>query len=614
MPSTNSPETTTFRPETTMAAVDQTNDASGGASSQPDLEAAEEKGDTDDTSVNDGKINGRSKGQIAVIMLALCLAVLLAALDATIITTALPTISEHFNSSAGYVWIGSAYLLANASATPSWAKFSDIFGRKPMLLFANVIFFVGSLVAGLANSIGMLIAARAVQGIGAGGLSVLASIVVGDLIPLRIRGGFYGIIGAMWAVALSIGPIIGGALTENVSWRWCFYINLPVDGLAFFILVFFLDVKTPRTPILEGLKAIDWVGALLVVGATLMFLFGLEYGGQSAPWDSAKVICLIVFGVVTFAIFLIWDWKFAKFPIMPTQLFASTTNCATLGAIFFHGIVFIAGTYYLPLYFQTVRGASPIMSGVDLLPTAVSLGLSSVATGAFVGITGKFLPPIWFGFFFMTLGFGLYIDIDATSNWAKLILYQIVASVGIGPLFQAPIVALQAHIHPRDIGTGTATLSFVRALATSIGVVVGNVVYTNQFEKNLKGLSSSLSPQELSSLTSGEASDSTGLINSLPQPAKSEVQAAFAASLQPMWIMYCCFAAAGLIVSLFIKPKKLTSEHEETKTGLEAEHANAEARAAEKASKGLRKDQREGSMSGSQQQDDEKKDQDVESA
>lgn len=298
---------------------------------------------------------------------------------------------------------------------------------------------------------------------------------------------------------------------------------------------------------------------------------------------------------------------------MPIQIFSSVTNCATLGTVFFHGIVFIAGTYYLPLFFQAVRGATPILSGVYLLPTALAIGFSSIATGIFVGKTGMFLPPIYAGFFFMALGFGLYINIAANSSWAKLILYQIIASIGIGPLFQAPIVALQAHINPRDIGTGTATLGFVRALATSIGVVLGDVVYSNQLSNKILGLSLELTPQESAALSGGIASASTGLIDQLPQPQKSDVRTTFADSLQPMWIMYCCFAAVGLIIMFSIKRKQLTSEHEETKTGLEAEKANAEARAAEKAAKNQPKSQNMDSPPESRHRDDEKMNHDIES-
>ena len=360
--------------------------------------------------------NGRSKGKVAVIMLALGLAVFLAALDVTIVTTALPTISEEFHSASGYTWIGSAFLLANAASIPSWGKVSDIFGRKPMLLAANVIFMVGSLVAALSNSIGMLIAARAVQGLGGGGLVILVNITIGDLFSLRTRGAFYGIIGGVWAIASSIGPIIGGAFTQKVTWRWCFYVNLPLDGLAFFILLFFLDLKTPKTPLMEGLKAIDWVGSLLVVGATLMFLFGLQYGGETYPWDSAIVLCLLIFGGLTFALFILYEWKVPTYPVMPLGLFKKRSNIATLSVVFIHGVVFISGSYYLPLYFQSVRGASPIKSGVYILPTAVALSAGSIGTGIFVKKSGLFLPPIWFGMLMMTLGYGLFVDFDATSS------------------------------------------------------------------------------------------------------------------------------------------------------------------------------------------------------
>ena len=559
--------------------------ASSGSSQEGVAGTPEEENGGEKKGGQEGQLEGRSKGKIALIMLALCMAVFLAALDVTIITTALPTISEAFHSTAGYTWIGSAFLLANAASIPSWGKISDIFGRKPMLLFANVIFMVGSLVAALSNSIGMLIAARAVQGIGGGGLIILVNIVIADLFSLRNRGAFYGMIGAVWAIASSIGPIIGGAFTQSVTWRWCFYINLPLDGIAFFILLFFLDIKTPRTPIIEGLKAIDWVGSLTIVGGTLMFLFGLQFGGVSQPWDSAEVLCLLIFGVLLWVVFGIWEWKFAVYPMMPMGIFSSVSKAATLGVVFFHGFVFISGSYYLPLYFQAIRGAGPIASGVDLLPTAIALAISSVGTGVFVKKSGMFLPPIYFGLFMMTLGYGLFIDFDAHTTWTKLIIFQIIAGLGIGPLFQAPIIALQAHINPRDIGTATATLGFVRQLATSSSVVIGEVVFQNEMQKKGQILARVLGPKLGEQLGGGNAGANTRLIDSLPANEKSVVRVAFADSLQPMWIMYTVFAAVGLLTSLLIRKKVLSGQHEETKTGMEAEKEHAAEREAEREAK-----------------------------
>lgn len=375
--------------------------------------------------------------KITIIMASLCMALFLAALDITIISTALPTIAGVFKaSSADYTWIGSSYLLACASSVPLWGKISDIWGRKPIILVANVIFMIGSLISALANSVGMLIAGRVVQGIGGGGLVILCNICVSDLFSMRDRAKYFGVLGGVWAIASGIGPVLGGVFTEKVSWRWCFYINLPLDGLAFLLLVLFLKLETPKTPIIAGLKSIDWVGVLLIVGGVIMFLFGMESGGQTKSWDSVYTICLIVFGIFTIFLFFINEWRFAKYPIMPLRLFKETSNMASLGVCFCHGFVFIGGTYYLPLYFQTVLEATPILSGVYLFPLVLSLSAGAIGVGIFIKNVGKYRPPIWFGMTLMTLGFGLFIDLDAHANWPKIIIFQIIAGIGVGPNFQ----------------------------------------------------------------------------------------------------------------------------------------------------------------------------------
>ncbi|KAL6711839.1 hypothetical protein ACN47E_002882 [Coniothyrium glycines] len=525
----------------------------------------------------------RSKLKIAVIMFSLAVAVLLVALDITIVTTALPTISEEFRSAAGYTWIGSSYLIACSAATPIWGKVSDIFGRKPILLVTNAIFFVGSLLAGVSVNIDMLIAARVIQGIGGGGLITLVNISISDLFSVRDRGAYFGVIGGVWALASSLGPVVGGLFTQKVSWRWCFYINLPFDGVAFLIILFFLDIKTPRTPLRKGLKAVDWLGSLTMVGAVTMFLLGLEFGGISYPWDSATVLCLIIFGVVMVGIFFMIEWRVAPYPLMPLDLFSKRSNIAALATCFFHAFVFISGNYFLPLYFQAVLGATPILSGVYLLPQAVALSFMSMITGIFIKKTGQYLPLIWGGMFLMTLGFGLFIDFDVNSPWVKIIIFQIIAGIGVGPNFQAPLIALQSLVPKRDIATATATFGFTRNLGSAISVVVGSVVFNNEMKKKQSELAAALGPQTAQRFGGGSAGANVGLIQSLPENQKLVARTAFADSLSTMWILYACFAAFGLIASLCIKRNVLNKKYEEAQTGLEAEKAKRVEREAERA-------------------------------
>lgn len=258
-------------------------------SSDPQLEAAhddKEQGPPGSAPpVSEDPEAGRTKLETLMIMLSLCTTLFLAALDMTIISTAIPTIATEFKSSQGYVWIGSAYLLGNAACVPTWGKVSDIFGRKPMIISAVVIFWIGSLLCAVSQNMAMLIACRAVQGIGGGGIITLANIAVSDLFSMRNRGMYFGILGMVWAVAGALGPILGGVFTTKVSWRWCFYVNLPLSGVGLLILVFFLKLHNPKTPVKQGLVAIDWAGSILVVGGTVMGLLGLEFGGHFLPLE-----------------------------------------------------------------------------------------------------------------------------------------------------------------------------------------------------------------------------------------------------------------------------------------------------------------------------------------
>ncbi|KAI3319635.1 MFS general substrate transporter [Xylariaceae sp. AK1471] len=520
----------------------------------------------DDESPQEG---GRTALEMAVIMLALCSALFLAALDATIVTTALPTIVSEFNSPSGYTWVGAAYTLASSATVPSWGKISDIWGRKPILLLAVGIFWIGSLISALSVNIGQLIAGRAIQGGGGGGVIVLINITVSDLVSLRKRGQYYGIFGGVWALASAIGPILGGVFTSKVTWRWCFWINLPISGVGFFMLLFVLKLHNPRTPVRQGLAAIDWLGSALIIGATLQLLFALEFGGVTYPWKSVTVIVLLVFSVITFGLAIVVEKYVAVYPVIPLRLFKSLRNCVAFGTCFVHGAVFISGSYYLPLYFQAVVGSSSLLSGAYLLAYALPLSLGSASTGIWMKKTGQYLPAVIFGMFFLTLGFGLFIDLGSPVNWAKLVIYQIVAGIGVGPNFQSPLIALHSGLEPKDIAAATSTFQFIRQLATSISIVIGGVVFQNGMQKQYPTLLAELGPELANQLSGGSAGANVGLVASLQGEQGRVARDAFWHSLQEMFIVFTAIAAVGLVISPFIGRRKLSNQHTEYKTGLQ---------------------------------------------
>ncbi|QQK48165.1 MFS drug transporter, putative [Penicillium digitatum] len=489
------------------------------------------------------------KNKIIVVMTALCLAVFLAALDMTIISTALPTIAAQFDASeSGFSWIASAYLLANAACVPLWGKISDIWGRKSIIVLANVIFLAGSLICALAHNMATIIAGRAVQGVGGGGILILANISVSDLFSLRDRPMYYGLFGATWAIAGALGPIVGGAFTTNVTWRWCFYLNLPVGGVSLFILVLFLHIESPKTPFWAGLRCIDWTGTFLIIGGTLMFLFGLEFGGVNYPWASPTVICLIIFGVFTWALAMFLEWKLAKFPIIPPRLFNEWYNILVLLICFCHGFTFIAATYYLPLYFQTVLQSNPIMSVMKK--------------------TGRFRELIIGGMALMALGFGLFIDFKAYASWPRIIIFQLITGLGVGPNFQAPLVAFQANIRPADMATATATFGFVRQLSTSMSIVLGTVIYQNMMSQQSAKLIASLGAETAATVVASFGGTSKSLVSRLTPSQRKVVLGAYTHALNRMWIFYTCMACLGFVLAIFIRRRELTRNHTIQKTGL----------------------------------------------
>ncbi|EMC97523.1 hypothetical protein BAUCODRAFT_130645 [Baudoinia panamericana UAMH 10762] len=513
----------------------------------------------------------RTKLRLWAILIGLYLALFLAALDATIMATAIPTISAHFNSGSAYVWIAAAYILAGAAAGPIWAKCSDIWGRKPVVLTAVVVFAAASIFAALSVNISMLIAGRALQGTAAGGLMQLVLITISDMFSMRSRVLYLGLTEVIWAIAGGAGPLVGGAFTELVSWRWCFYVNLPFAAVSFLLLLLFLDVHNPRTKFSDGIGAIDWFGLVSMLAVTLMLLLGLDFGGVFFPWSSPKVICLIVFGTAMVGCFLFSEKRLAKFPLMPLSVFNNRSNAGAFIVGLSQGMCFIAAEYYMPLYFQSVKAASPLRSGLLILPITVSEAAFGIFSGIFMHRTGRYRELIWVGLLIMTVGTGLYINFGVNTSIAMLVGFMLVEGSGCGLLFEAPIISIQNTVSQGDTSMATATFGFLRNIATSTSIVVGGVVFQNGMVKQASALrSAGLDATLVQKLTGGQAAANTELVRTLADAAQRfAVQKAFATSLQSMWIMYTCIAAVGLVAGLLIRQQDLSQEHTETRTGIE---------------------------------------------
>ncbi|KAI1392652.1 major facilitator superfamily domain-containing protein [Hypoxylon trugodes] len=513
----------------------------------------------------------RTKLRIYAILLALYLVLFIAALDQTIIATSIPIISASLQSASGYVWIGGAYLLANAAAGPIWARCSDIWGRKPALLGAVGIFAVASIIAALSINMPMLIAGRALQGTAGAGLFQLVTITISDLFSMRKRPLYLGLLGVMWAVAASAGPLIGGAFTELVNWRWCFWINLPSCGLSFVLLLLFLDVHNPRTKLRDGVKAIDWYGIISILAVTLLLLLGLDFGGAIFPWNSPKVICLIVFGAFMIGFFLFSEKRLAKYPLIPLGMFKNRSTNAAFLVGFAHSMVSIGVEYYLPLYFQSVKQASPLRSGILILPMIVTEAVVDIFTGILIHRTGRYREIAWLGAALMTLGTGLYINFRTETSIAMIAGFEIVGGIGIALLFQVPMLAIQNSVSQADTASATASLGFIRNLATSLSIVLGGVVFQNSMAARQSSLAAAgLSGPVLNALSGDQAAANVEIVGSIQDAAQRQViQDAFAGSLRNMFIMYTCIAGVTIVPSLFIKHRHMSTEHTETKTGIQ---------------------------------------------
>ncbi|GAB5585346.1 hypothetical protein Unana1_00246 [Umbelopsis nana] len=488
--------------------------------------------------------------RFALIFVGLMLAVLLAALDQTIVATALPKISSDFNASDQIGWVGISYMLTSTVSMPLYGRFADIFGRKPVFLFAVIVFLAGSIISGASQNMDMLIAFRAVQGLGAGGIMSMVMIIIADLVSLRDRGKYQGLIGASFGIASVVGPLLGGAFTDRATWRWCFYINVPIGAITLAVIILFLHLPQPTGSIRQKLAMIDYIGSLFLIAATICILLPLQWGGNQYSWNSAVIIALFcVGGVLVFVFAAVEKWQ-AKSPIIPGYLFVQRTPLALFVTQFFFGLCFFGGAiYYTPIYFQVVRGDSATISGLELLPLMFGVVGCSIASGLLCSKTGHVREFFWLGTSLIIVGGGLLTTWHADSSRGAQIGYLLILGCGCGLCLQTLTIAGQSAVGPKDIAVITSLGNFFRTVGACFGIAIFGTVFNNTLATELGKLTLPFSIQV--------AEHSFELVKNLPEPLQSQVKDAYCVALDRMFLLILPFGAVALISSLFVQHFKL---------------------------------------------------------
>ncbi|KAK8079267.1 hypothetical protein PG994_003074 [Apiospora phragmitis] len=498
------------------------------------------------------------------ILAVLALASLLTALEATISSTVLPVIVQDLGGGDDYIWVANAYFLTMASLQPMFGQIANVFGRRWPMILSTVAFLLGSGICSGATNMGMLIAGRVIQGVGASGLSVLVETIICDLGPLRERGNYMAMVFGMISLGTALGPLFGGLIVTYSTWRWAFYLSLPIGGPALVLLFVFLHVKYDRQSILATkISSLDWLDNAIFIGASVAVLIALSWAGGQYAWSSYEVLVPLIVGMAALGGFIAFEGsRFAANPMMPIHLFTHRATLAVFALTFLHGVITMWAFYFLPVYFQGVLGETSCRSGIMLLPTILALIPAAIVGGLLLTKFGRYKPIPIVAFALVTVGFGLFSILGENSSTGAWVGFQLIESIGAGLAIPVLLPALLAPLTDQDTVLATGTWAFMRSFGVVWGFAIAGTVFGNRASQLAGAGAISSNSTIAADFIAGEAyRDATAyFLDSLPAETRGQVVAVQSSALQRSWQVAIAFGAVGFIAAALLREVLLREE------------------------------------------------------